>query len=148
MRKRQRSEHDEEARGDAEKYGLGTGSQPIDLLMILARPRGLKARLRAKGMAGEGDYGVCRMSLEKGELLLDYRPDVTLIGELRSQWHEVREAMILLRNQDAGIPYDGKPRHRGGMFDRAIASKFRALRGPHLGRRTAVPRHASPFRPT
>jgi len=31
---------------------------------------------------------------------------------------------------------------------RAIASKFRALRGPHLGRRTAVPRHASPFRPT
>ncbi len=117
MRKRQRSEHDEEARGDAEKYGLGTGSQPIDLLMILARPRGLKARLRAKGMAGEGDYGVCRMSLEKGELLLDYRPDVTLIGELRPQWHEVREAMILLRNQDAGIPYDGKPRHRGGMFD-------------------------------
>jgi len=34
------------------------------------------------------------------------------------------------------------------LCHRAIASKFRALRGPHLGRRTAVPRHASPFRPT
>jgi len=117
MRKRQRSEHDEEARRDAEEYGLGQGSQPIDLLAILARPRGLTARLAPKEMAGEGDYGVCQMSMEKGELLLDYRPDVTLIGQLRSQWHEVREAMLMLQKQEAGIPHDGKPRHRGGMFD-------------------------------
>lgn len=117
MKNRQRSKDYYEARKDAEEHGLGQDSQPIDLLTILARPRGLKARLEPKEMAGEGDYGVCQMSMEKGELLLHYRPDVTLIGQLRSQWHEVREAMLLLRKQDAGIPYDGIPRHRGGMFD-------------------------------
>ena len=57
------------------------------------------------------------MSIKEGYLSVGYRPDVTIIGELRSQWHEVREAMIMLEKLDAGIPYDGKPRHRGGMFD-------------------------------
>ncbi len=117
MRKRQRDKHYREVRKDAEEYGLGRSSQPIDLLTILAKPRGLVARLEPKEMAGESDYGICQMSLEKGELLLHYRPDVTLIGELRSQWHEVREAMLMLRRQDAGLPHDGKPRHRGMCND-------------------------------
>jgi len=134
MRKRQRSEHDLEVRKDAEEYGLGRSSQPIDLLTILAKPRRLKARLESKEMAGESDYGICQMSLEKGELLLHYRPDVTLIGELRSQWHEVREAMLMLRRQDTGAPHDGKPRHRGMSNDPHEGA-------PHDGK----PRHRGMF---
>jgi len=117
MRKRRRNRHNGGARKDAEKYGLGPGSKPIDLLTMLVTPRGLTPQLNPKGMAGEGDYGVCKMSIKEGYLSVEYRPDVTIIGELRSQWHEVREAMLMLEKLDAGIPYDGKPRHRGGMFD-------------------------------
>jgi len=63
-------------------------------------------------MSGEADYGFC-MREEDGWLVLYYRPDVSMIAELISQWHEVREAMVMEEERIAGMPYDGKPRYRG-----------------------------------
>ncbi len=108
----------------AQEYGLGQRFRPIDLLMILARPWGLKASLEPGDMAGTGVYGECVLSVKAGILRLRYRPDSTLIAELRSQWHEVREAMIMLDklrkagavlSDDSGLTYayNGEVRHRG-----------------------------------
>jgi len=116
MRKRRSSKFYRQVRRDARSYGLTPPFQPLDLLAIMAARRKLKPRLRPKDMSGEADYGFC-MREEDGWLVLYYRPDVSMIGELISQWHEVREAIVMEEERAAGVLGAGKPRHRGGMFN-------------------------------